>query len=195
MAIKKIFKIILIIVVIFFILNYFSLLFHKKQDNNIDFENLYKSLNNIEQREKTFAEFIKYGRKSGDYLSEKLTTEKDELIRIDALQVIGFVGCTNCEDSLLVFLNDSNWRVRFFALETLEKLKYREIASLLPDIIKNDSDRRVKIKAIMALGKYGNTLDIVFLEELSNQKEFKNKNLNKAINMAILNLKSRHNRI
>lgn len=193
MTLKKILKISLVIIFIFFILNYFSLLFHKKQDNNIDFEMLYKNLNIIEQREKTFAEFIKYGRKSGDYLSEKLTTEKDELIIIDALQIIGFVGCTSCKDGLLIFLNDPNWRIRFFALETLEKLEYGEITSLLPNIIKNDSDRRVKIKAIITLGKYGSKKDIAFLKELSNQEEYKNKNVNKAINMAILNLKSRHN--
>jgi len=182
----------LAIACIFIALNYISIVFHQSQDKKV-FETLYKNLNNVEQKEKAFAEFIKYGKKSGDYLSKKLTTEKDNIIKTDVMQIIGIIGCTNCENGLVVFLNDPNWRMRFFTIDSLDKLTYKNISSFLPNIIRNDSNTNVKIKAIITLGKYGNTKDIIFLENLLDQKEYKGNKLSKAINIALVDLKSHNN--
>jgi hypothetical protein len=87
-------------------------------------------------------------------------------------------------------LDDPDWRVRFFTVDTLDKLKYKNFRDLLPDIITKDSDENVKTVVIMMLGKHGSPKDIIFLEDLLKRSEYQDKKLNTAIKSALLELKS-----
>jgi hypothetical protein len=83
------------------------------------------------------------------------------------------------------------WRVRFFTIETLDKLKYTKLSDLLPKIILNDLSHQVKIEAIGLMGNSGDTRNISFLENLMTQKEFQNSNLSKTITIALSKLGSK----
>ena len=80
---------------------------------------------------------------------------------------------------------------RSLSIDTLDKLKYGNISALLKGIALNDTNNQVKIKAIMGLGKYGSERDLIFLERLAPQSEYKDANLNKAINIAHTKLNSK----
>jgi HEAT repeat protein len=106
------------------------------------------------------------------------------------MQLIGNSGCTDCSTQLLAFLSDHNWRVRYFALDTLYKLHYLDSA-ILRRIIKNDMHETVKAKAIMTLGKCGNHDDAVFLDTLLANEEYRGAKLSKAIDVALSSLKDK----
>ena len=158
---------------------------------NREFDNLYQAIKKPETREAGFANFFKYGKSAGDYLVKKLPIETDDMLKSDIINVIGHLGCTDCEGKLIPFLSDPDDRIRFFAIDTLDELKYKNISMLLPEIITKDNDKNVKIKAIKTLGKYGSAKDINFLENLAKQEEYKEKNLSKAIDNALSRLKSK----
>ena len=182
------------LIIVCIILTYISLVFHVNHNGNIaEFDNLYAGLKKIEQKEDNFFKFISLGGKACDYLLKKLMIEKDDLIKSDILQIISFIKCSNCEDKLISFLNDPNWRVRFFTIDVLDKLEYEKLSARLPGIILNDTNQKVKIGAIMAIGKSGNAKDIRFLENLATLKKYQNKHLSKAINIALVSLRSNSN--
>jgi HEAT repeat protein len=171
---------------------YIAISFHPTRfTRNKDLENLYEGLRNAETSEKSFEGLIKYGPDAGNFLAGKLSAEKDNLIKGDAIQILGFVGCEGCLEKVLPFLDDTDWRIRFFTIDTLDKLKYKDISCYLYKIISKDSDNRVRNKAIMTLGKYGDEKDIAFLKELANREGFNNPNLIKAINIALAQLNKR----
>ena len=180
---------------IFLIIGFFiviSIIVHiNKTGNDEVFEDLYQGLKKVEAKEKSFMKFTQYNKKAGDYLIKKLPEEKDNLIKTDVIQIIGFSGCTNCEERLISLLNDSDWHVRFFVIDTLDKLNYKDMPILLPKVIINDTNENVRIEAIITLGKYGNEKDISFLEGLVSQKDYKTKKLSKAIDIALTKLKSK----
>ena len=167
------------------------MVFHlSRTSKNEDFDDLYKALKKIDQKEMAFEAFTKYEKKAGDYLVNKLPVEKDNLTKSDVIQIIGLVGCTDCEEKLIPFLEDTDWRIRFFTIDTLDKLKYQNISDLLPNIITKDNSRSVKIKAIVTLGKHGSAKDSIFLDYLSKLNEYQDKKLRRAIDMALSELKS-----
>ncbi len=180
----------IVFIVAFITIFYVSFTFHFTH-NPVDrkLNNLYRTIKNPETREAGFAGFFEYGKRSGDYLITKLPVETDDMLKSDIINVIGHLGCTDCVEKLIPFLNDPDSRVRFFTIDALDELKYENISTILPDIIRKDNYKNVKIKAIMTLGKYGGAKDIDFLENLSKQKEYKEKNLTKAINNALSRLK------
>ena len=158
---------------------------------NGKFDNLYQAIKKPETREAGFFEFFKYGKRAGDYLISKLPIETDNMLKGDIINVIGHLGCTDCEGKLVPFLSDPDGRVRVMTIDTLDELKYKNISMLLPEIIINDRSKNVKIRAIMALGKYGGAKDIDFLENLVKQEEYKEKYLSRAINNALITLRSK----
>jgi len=181
----------LFVIIIFVCIAYISINFHiYSNENNAAFDKLYEGLKNVEQKDKSFLAFINSGEKSTNYLLKELTQEKDDLTKSDIIQIIGFTGCNNCAVKLIPFLNDPNWRIRFYTIDTLHKLKYDKILFLLPSIILNDSNQKVKIKAIITIGDYDKANNVNFLEKLAGQKEYQDENLKKAIVMAISKLRS-----
>ncbi len=183
---------ILIFIVAFITLFYISITFYFTHSPvNRDFDNLYQTIKDPKTREAGFANFFKYGKSAGDYLINKLPVETDDILKSDIISVIGHLGCTDCQEKLIPFLSDPDWRVRVFTIDALDDLKYKNISLLLPEIITKDNYKNVKIKAIMTLGKYGSAKDISFLENLAKQEEYKEKNLSKAIDNALSRLKSK----
>jgi len=176
---------------IFILVLYVSIVLHfDGNPNNRDYEHLYQMLGKTEQKEKAFMTFTKHGKMAGDYLVSKLRVERDSFIKSDVIQIIGLTGCSNCDKQLIFFLYDPDWRVRFFTVDTLDKLKCKNFLDLLPDIITKDSDENVKTVAIMMLGKHGSAKEITFLEDLFKRSEYQDKKLNTAIESALLKLKS-----
>ena len=178
----------LFILIISIMLAYIPVLFDVNYNGTItEFDILYNELKSPEQKEDSFLGFISLGEKSCDYLLKKLVMENDILMKRDLLQIIGFIKCSNCEKKLVPFLKDPDWRIRFFTIDALDKLEYEKLSSLLRHIIVNDANRQVRIEAIIALGKSGNTKDLQFLHNLAGRKEYQNKKLIEAINMALAN--------
>ena len=179
-----------LILIVAIILAYVPILFDLNYNTtSMEFDSLYSELKNAEQNEDSFLKFISLGEKSCDYLLKKLAVEKDALMKRYILQIIGFIRCSNCEEELIPFLRDPDWQVRFFTIDVLDKFEYDKLVSLLHHIILNDPNTQVKIGAIMALGKLGNTKDLPFLDNLAAEKEYQDKNLIKAISIASAQLK------
>lgn len=171
---------------------YIALVSHlTKSKSDEDFSILYAKLKDREYGAESFKQFVNRGKTAGDYLANKIASEKDDLTKVNAIQIIGITGCTNCEQDLSTFLNDPNWRMRFFALDTLDKLNYDRMSPLLHKVIKNDVNKNMKIKAIMILGKCGSKNDIIFLKNLRHQREYDDQKISKAIDIAIEKLKLR----
>jgi len=182
----------LFIFVAFVILTFVPIAFHVNYSGGIvEFDNLYRGLKEVDRREDSFLKFISSGENSCEFLLEKLAVENNALIKCDIIEIIGYIKCSNCQDELVPFLNDPNWRVRFFTVDVLGKLKHEKLFTLLPKIILKDPNERVKIGAIIALGKCGNEKDVRFLEKLAAEKEYQGNKLIKAINMALTRLRSK----
>jgi len=185
---------ILVFIIAFITLFFISITFYFNHSSiNREFDDLYQAIKKPETREAGFAKFFKYGKSAGDYLIKKLPIETDDMLKSDIINVIGHLGCTDCEGKLIPFLSDPDDRIRFFTIDTLDELKYKDISMLLPEIITKDNDKNVKIKAIKTLGKYGSAKDINFLENLAKQEEYKEKNLSKAIDNALSRLELKKN--
>lgn len=192
MDFKKLFLKILLFLIILVPFVYIALVSHlTKSKSDEDFSILYAKLKDREYGAESFKQFVNRGKTAGDYLANKIASEKDDLTKVNAIQIIGITGCTNCEQDLSTFLNDPNWRMRFFALDTLDKLNYDRMSPLLHKVIKNDVNKNMKIKAIMILGKCGSKNDIIFLKNLRHQREYDDQKISKAIDIAIEKLKLR----
>ena len=176
---------------VFVILAYIAIVFHVNYNNTEDFDKLYAGLKNAEKKEGSFKKFTSVGEKACDYLLNKLPIEEDALIKSDILQIISYANCSNCGVNLVPFLYDPDWRVRFFAVDALNKLEYKRLIDQLPEVILNDPNENVKIGAIMILGERGNTKDIKFLENLASRKKIYSKKYGKAIDIALDELRSK----
>lgn len=146
---------------------------------------LYENLKEVDKRERAFAVLSQSGRKAGDYLAQKLATEKDVRVKWDLVQLIGLTGCSDCEGMLIPLLNDPDWRLRIFVIDALAELGFRDLRQFLYRIIADDMDNRVKAKAIMTLGKIGHPEDITLLKNLSTRGDLtRDEMLRKAIDYA-----------
>jgi hypothetical protein len=134
----------------------------------------------------SYAGFIKYGTAGGDYLIKKLKTENGPGLRQTAVEIIGLTGCSDCANELTFYLNDPYWRVRFFTLDTLDKLNYGKIREALREAIEKDPHESVKLGAIMLLGKKKNADDALFLQALK-EKNMNNEKILKAVAIALTN--------
>lgn len=185
MGIKPLKKVIAIGIFIFIIL-VISILPQKKEFRDIKiFDNLYEKMKKNDNKEEVFLTFATHGKNAGNYLINRLVDEKDSILKSDVIQIIGFTGCLNCEEKLVMFLTDPDWRVRFFTIDTLDRLEYKKISLHLPKIIIKDTNNNVRVCAIMSLGKYGNTKDMNFLKDISKRKDYDNEKITKAINIAL----------
>jgi hypothetical protein len=92
---------------------------------------------------------------------------------------------------LAPYLNDPNWRVRYFILETLGKLNYGKFRDALREAIEKDPHKSVRIAAILLiLSNKGNADDVSYLQALKEKNKNDEKML-KAIDYALAKLSSR----
>ena len=151
-----------------------------------EFDRFYKGLKG-ESSAYSQAGFLKYGAAGGDYLIKRLKTENHPALRAEAVGIIGFTGCSDCANELTFNLNDPNWRVRYFTLDTLDKLNYGKIRESLREAIEKDSHESVRMGALLLLVKKKNADDAPFLQALK-EKNLNNEKVLNVIDTALENL-------
>jgi len=157
----------------------------------VEFDRFYKGLKGDESSFLySYAGFLKYGAAGGDYLIKKLKTENDPALRQTAVDIIGSAGCSDCSNELTFYINDSNWRVRLFTLDTLDNLNYGKIREVLREAIEKDPNESVRKGAILLLVKKKNADDAPFLQALK-EKNLNNEKILKVIDNALTNLSTR----
>lgn len=144
----------------------------KSSSKNEYLESLYNKINHPEKniRDNSYIHILKSGNNSVDFLLKKLRHEKNDVKIVKILTLIGAMRCLECEQKILPFVDDSNWKVRFFALETLALLNYKDFSALTRNILIIDQDKRIKKKAILLLSEFGDSNDILFLKKLADGK-------------------------
>jgi HEAT repeat protein len=162
-----------------------------------DLDKLYAGLKDPSRAEESFEELILYGYEAVAYLLKALPSEGDPIVKTHMLLLIGGLGCKDCGQDLMPYLDDSNWRVRIYTIDALDEvghfndIGHEATADILRRIIMSDEKTQVKIRAIMVFGDYGNEDDIIFLEALTNNKEFASESRNKVVGLSVKKIKSR----
>ncbi len=144
----------------------------KEPDEGVTFDKLYADLKDVNKRESAYYRLIQHKQKAGDYLARTLPSEGDDLIKMYALQIIGFSGCTKCEGSLLQYVEYPDWHVRYFALDTLNKLGYDNIINISKKVLTADTNDSLIIGALTIIGERGALEDIAFMENLLKDKRY-----------------------
>ena len=134
--------------------------------------------------------FMCSGQKACSYLLKKVVAEKDDFRKISLIQIIGVIKCNNSESKLTLFLKDPNWRVRIHTIDALVNLEYFQLIPKLKGVILSDIDDRVKIHAILAIGKNGRQSDLSFLNDLYSKENYHNPLLRKSIKIAIKSIEN-----
>ena len=177
--------------VLLIVLMYIALVFHLPKDKALELEQLYAELKNSNREELAFQKFKDLGEKACDYLFDKLPQEKDVSMKCKIIYLISEVNCKASSNYFLSFMYDQHWRVRFLTIHALNDMENNHFKNQLPEIIVNDPNINVKIKAIMVMGQHGNGGDIKFLQKLAAKKNFSDEKLAKAIDIALEELRSK----
>jgi len=83
--------------------------------------------------------------------------EKKMTMRYNAARALGKIGDNKAVPALIKLLKDSEWEVRFFTAEALGKTKDKEAVKPLANVVLSDSKEKVRLAAIEALDKIGDT--------------------------------------
>lgn len=100
------------------------------------------------------------------------TIEEDNLrIKIEVIQILGFIGNPKAIDPLIKLFDHKHWRVRFFAIDAFRELKAKKVIPLLKSKIVHDENKNVKLAALLTLGKMEEFDDVEFLKSLLRSKD------------------------
>lgn len=94
-----------------------------------------------------------------------LLQDSDEEIIAQALKVLGDRRIATAGESMLPFLNHTNSRIRFFAAQSLGRIKYQPALDALIHLLKSNADEDVYLRhaAVLALTRLGNLAQLAAL--------------------------------
>ena len=94
-----------------------------------------------------------------------LLTDGDEEIIAQTLKVLGDRRIATAGESMLPFLNHANPRIRFFAAQSLGRIKYQPAQDALINLLKSNADEDVYLRhaAMLALTRLGNVAQLAAL--------------------------------
>lgn len=89
----------------------------------------------------------------------------DPIIRAATARVIGRLGVTQASDRLRGGLEDSNSTARFYAIESLGRLRERRAVPGLLDVVQRDRQRSFVDAALLALARIGSPDDLALFRQ------------------------------
>ncbi len=82
-----------------------------------------------------------------------LLNDKDELVRIEAIEVLGAIGNVKYAKNLLILLKDKSWLVRASVFEALGDIKAIEYIQKLKSLLSTINNNEEKVRVYYALYK------------------------------------------
>lgn len=166
----------------------------QSEDGKHGFEDVYKYIDseNDDYKFYAFNYFISSDDSVIEFLLNKINIEHDPDIQITIMQILAGKKCLKCTELFLEKTKDPSWKVRFFAIDSLEYINYLDEKSIIRDILINDESQRVKFKAIMFLSYNKDENNMKFLTDYyNNEKEIKDERVLKMLRH-VLEIKDLH---